>query len=85
MTSKIVAIQGNHPSKLNPKSDTSIFLAVEAQNRKYKIFYYEPEHLSIIDNKVVAHGYYVEFSYSKKNSLRLIKNLNWIYLNVNIC
>ena len=27
MTNKIVAIQGNHPSKLNPKSDTSIFLA----------------------------------------------------------
>ena len=23
MTNKIVAIQGNHPSKLNPKTDTS--------------------------------------------------------------
>ena len=38
MINKIVAIQGNHPSGLNPKSDTSIFLAVEAQNRKYKIY-----------------------------------------------
>ena len=35
MTNKIVAIQGNHPSKLNLKSDTSIFLAVEAQKRNY--------------------------------------------------
>ena len=29
MTNKIVAIQGNHPSKLNPKTDTSVFLANE--------------------------------------------------------
>ena len=40
MTSKIVAIQANHPSKINPKSDTSIFLANEIQD-KYKVFYYE--------------------------------------------
>ncbi|MDA7689656.1 glutathione synthase, partial [Candidatus Pelagibacter sp.] len=61
MTNKIVAIQGNHPSKLNPLTDTSIFLAVEAQRLKYKIFYYEPQDLSIIDNKVIANGFYVEF------------------------
>ena len=29
MTNKIIAIQGNHPSKLNPRSDTSVFLAHE--------------------------------------------------------
>ena len=40
MIDKIIAIQGNHPSKLNPVSDTSIFLANEAQNKNYKIFYY---------------------------------------------
>ena len=28
---KIVAIQGNHPSKLNPVTDTSVFLAHEIQ------------------------------------------------------
>ena len=56
MTNKLVAIQGNHPSKLNPKSDTSIFLAIEAQNRKYKIFYYEPKNLSIINDKILAKG-----------------------------
>ena len=83
MTSKIVAIQANHPSKLNPKSDTSIFLAVEAQKIGYKIFYYEPEHLSIINDKVIALGYYIEFSYLKKKNLQLKKNLNWIYHNVN--
>ena len=72
MTNKIVAIQGNHPTKLNPKSDTSIFLAVEAQNRKCKIFYYEPKDLSIINDKVVANGYYINFSYSNNNYFKII-------------
>jgi glutathione synthase len=72
MTNKIVAIQGNHPSELNPKSDTSIFLAVEAQNKNCKIFYYEPKDLSIINNKVLAKGYYIKFSYSNKNFFKII-------------
>ncbi len=35
MINKIVAVQGNHPSKLNPLTDTSVFLANEIQNKKY--------------------------------------------------
>ena len=31
MTNKIVAVQGNSPSKLNPITDTSVFLANEIQ------------------------------------------------------
>ena len=62
MINKIVAIQGNHPSKLNLKNDTSIFLAVEAQNRNCKIFYYEPKDLSIIEDKVIAKGYFIKSS-----------------------
>ena len=73
MTNKIVAVQGNHPSELNPKNDTSIFLAIEAQNRKYKIFYYEPKDLSIINDKVVAKGYFIKFSYSNKNFFKIIR------------
>ena len=72
MTNKIVAIQGNYPSELNTKSDTSVFLAVEAQKRNYKIFYYEPKDLSIINDKVVAKGYYIKFSYSNKNFFKII-------------
>ena len=68
---KIVAIQGNHPSELNPKSDTSAFLAVEAQNRKFKIFYYEPKDLSIINDKVLAKGTYIQFNYSNKKFFNL--------------
>ena len=72
MTNKIVAIQGNHPAELNPKNDTSVFLAIEAQNKKYKIFYYEPKDLSIINDKVVAKGYYIKFSYSNKDFFKII-------------
>ena len=38
MINKIVAIQGNHPSKLNPLTDTSVFLAHEIQNKNIKYF-----------------------------------------------
>ncbi len=73
MTNKIVAIQGNHPSKLNPVSDTSIFLANEAQNKNYKIFYYEPKDLSIINSKVIATGFFVKFSYTKNKFFKILK------------
>ena len=68
MTNKIVAIQGNHPSKLNPKTDTSIFLANEIQKKKYRIFYYDPKDLSIVDSKVIAKGFFIRFNYN--NNLR---------------
>ena len=72
MTNKIVAIQGNHPSKLKPLTDTSIFLAFEAQKLGYKIFYYEPKDLSIINDKVIANGYYVEFNYLDKHFYKIL-------------
>ena len=73
MINKIVAIQGNHPSKLNPITDTSIFLAKEAQNKKYEIFYYEPKHLSIINSKVIADGYFIKFNYAHKKFFQILK------------
>ena len=66
MINKIIAIQGNHPTTLNPNTDTSIFLANEIQKKKYKIFYYEPKNLSMINEKVFASGFFIKFNYSKK-------------------
>ena len=74
MTNKIIAIQGNHLSQLNPKTDTTIFLANEIQNKNYKLFYFTPKNLSIINKKVVAKGYFVKFSYTNKNFYKIIKN-----------
>ena len=66
MRNKIVAIQGNKLSKLNPTTDTSIFLAKEAQKIGLKLFYYEPQNLSIVKNKVIAKGNFIKFTDNKK-------------------
>ena len=72
MTNKIIAVQGNHPSKLNPKTDTSVFLANEIQF-KYKIFYYDPKDLSIVNSKVIAKGFFIKFDYKNKKFFKIIK------------
>ena len=72
MTNKIVAVQGNHPSTLNPVTDTSVFLANEIQH-KYKIFYYDPKNLSIINKKVLAKGFFIKFNYQNKKFYKIIK------------
>ncbi len=72
MTNKIVAVQGNHPSTLNPATDTSVFLANEIQN-KYKIFYYDPKNLSIINKKVLGKGFFIKFNYQNKKFYKIIK------------
>ena len=79
---KIVAIQGNHPSKLNPVTDTSVFLAHEIQNKKYKIFYYDPKNLSVINSKVIAKGFFIEFNYNKKNFFKILKKQS---LDLTLC
>jgi glutathione synthase len=73
MTNKIVAVQGNHPLKLNPITDTSIFLAHEIQNKNYRIFYYDPKDLSIINSKVVASGFFIKFDYKSKKFFKILK------------
>ena len=73
MINKIVAIQGNHPSKLNPLTDTSVFLANEIQNKDYKIFYYAPKDLSVINFKVIAKGFFIKFDYTKKQFFKILK------------
>lgn len=82
MTNKIVAIQGNHPSELNPLTDTSVFLANEIQRKNYKIFYYEPKYLSILDSEVIADGFFVEFNYKKKKFFKILKKKS---LNLREC
>ncbi|MGL3827123.1 glutathione synthase [Candidatus Pelagibacter communis] len=81
MTNKIIAVQGNHPSKLNPKSDTSVFLGNEIQS-KYKIFYYDPKDLSIINSKVIAKGFFIKFDYDNKKFFKILKKQK---LNLELC
>ena len=76
MINRIIAIQGNHPSKLNPQTDTSIFLANEIQKKNYRIFYYEPKNLSIINSKVIAKGFFIKFNYYKAKFFKILKKQN---------
>ena len=62
---KIVAIQGDKLKTINKDTDTSLFLALEAQRRGYKIYYYETENLNYINGKVQA--YIKELKLFEKN------------------
>jgi len=60
--SKIVAIQGDPIRSINRKTDTTLLLALEAQRRGYKIYYYETKNLTFLNNKVYALCQEIEFT-----------------------
>ena len=87
---KIVSVQADNLSKINVKTDTTLLLCNEAQNRDYKIFWYEPKNLTILNNKLFAKGYFVEFFQGKnrfyKKSGKIKMNLaetNYILIRQN--
>ena len=66
MKNKIVAIQGDNLTKLNYQNDTTILLAIEAQIRGARIFYYEPKNLFIKNSAVYAKGNFIELFEKKR-------------------
>ena len=77
---KIVAIQGDQLHLINRKTDTTLLLALEAQRRNYKIYYYQTKNLIFSNNKVFAFCKEVEFDESKKKFYR-IKNIKKLDLS----
>jgi len=69
MKTKILAIQGDSLNNLNPKTDTTILLALEAQRRNFQIYYYRTKNLTYIKNKVTA----------KCDEILFIENSNKFY------
>ena len=63
---KIVAIQGDPIQRINTKTDTTLLLALEAQRRGYKIYYYETKDLTFSCNEVYAFIKEVTFNENKK-------------------
>ena len=53
-SNKIIAIQGDFIQSINRKTDTTLLLALEAQERDYKVYYYETKNLTFSNNKVYA-------------------------------
>ena len=76
MQKKILAIQGSSLKKVNIETDTTLFLALEAQKRSYQIYYYEPQNLSFIDGKVTAKCFQLTFFEETKKFYKIIKKLN---------
>ena len=64
---KIIAIQGDPIGKINRKTDTTLLLALEAQRRNYKIYYYETKNLTFSNNTVYALCDEVKFNSDKKD------------------
>ena len=58
---KIIAIQGDPIQSINRKTDTTLLLALEAQRRNYKIYYYETKNLTFSGNKIYALSKEVEY------------------------
>ena len=70
---KIIAIQGDSIKKINIKTDTTFLLALEAQKRGYKIYWYETKDLNFIGSKLFISAVEVKFYENKKKYFKIIK------------
>ena len=77
---KIVAIQGDPISSINRATDTTLLLALEAQRRGYKIYYYETHNLTFSKGTIYALSKEIEFFENNKN-FYFIKRLKKIDLS----
>ena len=73
---KIIAIQANSVDLINIETDTTLQLALEAQNRSYQIYWYETKDLSLIKGKVYAKAKKVIFFENRKKYFKILKYVN---------
>jgi glutathione synthase len=73
MKKKILAIQGSNLKKIKIKTDTTFFLALEAQKRNYDIYYFQPEDLSFVDGEVTAKCLQIKFAINKDRCYKILK------------
>ena len=71
---KIVTIQGDPIHSLNRKTDTTLLLALEAQKRGYKIYYYETKDITFSNNVLRALCKEVYFNEDKKKFYNIKKS-----------
>jgi len=72
---KIIAIQADPLNSTNIKTDTTFLLALEAQRRLYKIYWYQTKDLSFIKGKVYATAEEVIFFENKKKFCKILKKI----------
>ncbi len=85
---KQIAIQMDNIELIDYEFDTSFIIGYEAQQRSYKIFYYNPSELLINNGNVQASGYYIKlnldqndyYEYTSEKTKVDLKNFNFIFL-----
>ena len=70
---KIIAIQADPIQKINPKTDTTLLLAQEAQKRKYKIYWFEQKDISFINSKLFANVKELKLFNSEKKYFKIVR------------
>ncbi len=73
---KIIAIQADPLNSINTRTDTTFLLALEAQRKLYKIFWYQTKDLSFVQGKVYAKAKEVVFFENKKKYYKIVKKKN---------
>ena len=58
---KIIAIQADPIEKINIKTDTTFLLALEAQKRNYRIYWYQTKDLHFVNSKLFFNAEEVKF------------------------
>ena len=76
---KIIAIQADSLNSINIKTDTTFLLALEAQKRGNKIYWYQTKDLNFIKGKVYANVKDVEFYENRSTFYKILKKKNLIY------
>ena len=83
-----IAIQMDSIETIDYEFDTSFMIGYEAQQRNYKIFYYNPHNLKILNGNIQASGYYLKLNLNKNNYFEYIsekitvelKKFNFVFL-----
>ncbi len=72
MAEKILAIQGNSFKNLNVVTDTTYLLALEAQKRNYKIYWYETKDVHYINSELIADVCHIRFLENNKAYFKVL-------------
>ena len=70
---KIVAIQADSLNSINIKTDTTFLLALEAQKRGNKIYWYQTKDLNFIKGKVYANIKDIKFYENRSAFYKILK------------
>lgn len=79
-----IALQMDHPRKLNPRSDSTIVLGLEAQKRGHELFFYTPEKLTLQNGELTANAHPITLSENPENfyTLGAPQRINLATMNV---